>query len=163
DLKPYGKNAMFTMECVSCHQPMRNNDFVFTMPTQHTVASLPDTPLLKLHEWKVITSGIGKDPQTMSTLYGNERAVSGARKGAGYPADALLTLVTWKLRADDHWFGAVIPGTVVTVEQVQFQPGNAAPLYKKYTGNKLVADKAGEEEAKSRIAYIIRQRAAVMP
>ena len=32
DLKPYGNNAMFTMECTGCHQPMRNNDFVFTMP-----------------------------------------------------------------------------------------------------------------------------------
>ena len=32
DLKPYGKNAMFTMECTNCHKPMRDNDFVFTMP-----------------------------------------------------------------------------------------------------------------------------------
>ncbi|MGF6930160.1 hypothetical protein QFZ48_005660 [Chitinophaga sp. W2I13] len=162
-LKPYGKNAMFTMECVNCHQPMRNNDFVFTAPTQHTVASLPDTLGLKLNEWKVITSGIQKD-QTMSTLYGNERAVASARKGAAtYPADALLTLVTWKQQPDDHWFGAVIPGIVASVEQVQFQPGNISPLYKKYNGKNLVADKTSEEEIKSRIAYITRQRASVMP
>jgi hypothetical protein len=32
DLKPYGKNAEFTSECVSCHQPVAGNDFVFTMP-----------------------------------------------------------------------------------------------------------------------------------
>lgn len=31
-LQPYGKNAMFTMECTGCHRPMRNNDFVFTKP-----------------------------------------------------------------------------------------------------------------------------------
>lgn len=164
DLKPYGKNAMFTIECVNCHQPMRNNDFVFTTPTQHTAASLPDTPFLKLNEWEVITSGIQKDLQTMSTLYGNGRAVASARKGAAsYPADALLTLVTWKQQADDHWFGAMIPGRVASVEQVQFQPGNAAPLYKKYTGNNLVADKTSGEEAQRRIAYITRQRASVMP
>jgi hypothetical protein len=32
DLKPYGKNALFTGECTNCHQPMKDNDFVFTMP-----------------------------------------------------------------------------------------------------------------------------------
>ncbi|HEY0297608.1 MAG TPA: heme-binding domain-containing protein [Arachidicoccus sp.] len=32
DLKPYGKTALFTQECTSCHQPMKDNDFVFTMP-----------------------------------------------------------------------------------------------------------------------------------
>lgn len=32
DLKPYGKNALFSNECTSCHQPMKDNDFVFTTP-----------------------------------------------------------------------------------------------------------------------------------
>jgi hypothetical protein len=32
DLKPYGKNAVFTNECVSCHEPVRANDYVYTMP-----------------------------------------------------------------------------------------------------------------------------------
>lgn len=32
DLVPYGKNAMFTQECVTCHTPMKDNDFVFTKP-----------------------------------------------------------------------------------------------------------------------------------
>ena len=32
DLQPYGKNAAFTSECVGCHTPMRDNDFVFTTP-----------------------------------------------------------------------------------------------------------------------------------
>jgi hypothetical protein len=32
DLKPYGKDAHFTRECVGCHTPVRNNDFVYTMP-----------------------------------------------------------------------------------------------------------------------------------
>jgi cytochrome c553 len=31
-LKPYGENALFATECVSCHQPMKDNDFVFTKP-----------------------------------------------------------------------------------------------------------------------------------
>ncbi|MBO9657413.1 MAG: heme-binding domain-containing protein [Chitinophagaceae bacterium] len=32
DLVPYGKDAVFTAECISCHKPMKENDFVFTMP-----------------------------------------------------------------------------------------------------------------------------------
>ncbi|WP_158749565.1 heme-binding domain-containing protein [Acidobacterium sp. S8] len=32
DLKPYGKTADFTGECVSCHLPVRDNDYVYTIP-----------------------------------------------------------------------------------------------------------------------------------
>ena len=32
DLKPYGKDAAFTNECVSCHTPVSKNDYVYTMP-----------------------------------------------------------------------------------------------------------------------------------
>jgi hypothetical protein len=32
DLKPYGKDAHFDGECTGCHQPMRDNDFVYTLP-----------------------------------------------------------------------------------------------------------------------------------
>lgn len=34
DLKPYGKDAKLANECVSCHLPVRDNDFVYTMPIQ---------------------------------------------------------------------------------------------------------------------------------
>lgn len=34
DLKPYGTTATFTTECISCHQPVKNNDYVFTYPFQ---------------------------------------------------------------------------------------------------------------------------------
>ncbi|AYD48262.1 heme-binding domain-containing protein [Arachidicoccus soli] len=32
ELKPYGKTSAFVAECMDCHQPMKKNDFVFTMP-----------------------------------------------------------------------------------------------------------------------------------
>lgn len=32
ELKPYGKDAGFQNECMSCHEPVRTNDFVYTMP-----------------------------------------------------------------------------------------------------------------------------------
>lgn len=33
-LEPYGKTA-FTTECINCHRPMKDNDFVFTSPINH--------------------------------------------------------------------------------------------------------------------------------
>ena len=32
DLKPYGGKASFSTECISCHKPMKDNDYVFTKP-----------------------------------------------------------------------------------------------------------------------------------
>lgn len=34
-LTPYGKAADFTNECIRCHLPMKDNDFVFTSPINH--------------------------------------------------------------------------------------------------------------------------------
>lgn len=34
-LEPYGKTADFANECISCHRPMKDNDFVFTSPLNH--------------------------------------------------------------------------------------------------------------------------------
>lgn len=41
DLKPYGKDADFTRECVGCHRPMRDSDYVFTEPIQGQIGGLP--------------------------------------------------------------------------------------------------------------------------
>ena len=32
DLKPYGTDAHFVNECTGCHQPLRGNDYVYTLP-----------------------------------------------------------------------------------------------------------------------------------
>jgi hypothetical protein len=34
DLKPYGKDAHFTEECVGCHLPVKGNDYVYTLPVE---------------------------------------------------------------------------------------------------------------------------------
>jgi Cytochrome P460 len=34
-LVPYGKDALFTTECVDCHKPLKEEDFVFTMPIKN--------------------------------------------------------------------------------------------------------------------------------
>lgn len=34
DLKPYGRDAAFTSECVGCHNPVRRNDYVYSFPLE---------------------------------------------------------------------------------------------------------------------------------
>ena len=69
-------------------------------------------------EWKAITSVVDRGQKTTATLFGNDAAVGAARAGVAYPSGAVLGLVTWKEREDPHWFGARIPGSVVSVEFV---------------------------------------------
>jgi hypothetical protein len=41
DLKPYGKDADFTRECVGCHRPLRDSNYVFTEPIQGQIGGRP--------------------------------------------------------------------------------------------------------------------------
>lgn len=34
DQKPYGKDENFALECMGCHTPVKDNDWVFTTPAQ---------------------------------------------------------------------------------------------------------------------------------
>jgi hypothetical protein len=74
-------------------------------------------------EWKAITTVVDRGAGTTGTLFGNDAAVSAARAGVAYPAGAVLGLVTWQQRDDPHWFGARIPGSVVSVEFVEVGSG----------------------------------------
>lgn len=130
-------------------------------------ASLPDTLSFNPLEWKVITSSLNKNDKTMSTLYGNDIAVQNARTGAAYSAGSILAMVTWSQKEDEHWFGARIPATVRSIEEVRFSStggDNMSPAYEQYTGQPLRRNEANDpEKAKHRIAYIVEQRASVMP
>jgi hypothetical protein len=75
-------------------------------------------------EWKAITTVVDRGSGTTGTLFGNDAAVSAARAGVAYPSGAVLGLVTWQQREDPHWFGARIPGSVVSVEFVEAGKGS---------------------------------------
>jgi hypothetical protein len=146
-LKPYGKDASFATECTHCHQPMHDHDFVFTSPVywKGRAGAGADTAAFDPLEWKVITSMVDKSKRTMITLYGNEIAVEAARKGQGYPAGAELALVTWAQKEDEHWYGANVPDSIVSIER--FKSGDAS-------GTRLTQE---------RIAYLTGLKASVIP
>jgi hypothetical protein len=102
DLKPYGKTVLFATECVNCHQPLKDNDFVFTNPISLNADVL---------KWKVVTTMVDKKNKTMSTLYSN---------------NAERVMVTWNQKEDEHWFGANIPAQIKKIERVNFNADSTA-------------------------------------
>ena len=182
DVKPYGRDAGFVNECTGCHQPMRGNDYVYTLPITtalvggHEVvnnsaaalpASLPYQPL----GWSAITMYIDPKTHTMATLYGNDRATQavqarraapvGDPKGPTYPADAVLALVTWVQRDDPHWFGARIPATPQSVEFVQVVAGQTR--YWRFAGTGLMEDHPAAGAAMQRTRFVMALPPARLP
>jgi hypothetical protein len=157
NLKPYGSDAAYVNECTGCHQPVRGDDYVYTLPISAAgnlahaevvnahasalPASLPYQPL----NWNVITLYVDPQAHTMSILFGNAQAIAAAIPHAGsnappsYPAGAVLALVTWVQRDDPHWFGARIPDAPQSVEFVQVAPSTT---YRRFTGPALAEDSA---------------------
>jgi hypothetical protein len=129
------------------------------------VGALPANPL----QWQVITSEIDKQNSTMSTLYGNDPAVRYARTNTQheYPAGSTLSLVTWTQREDSRWFGARIPDGVKAVEFVFVgATAGARPSYSYQECEGTPLKKLSSEEGPTpsgRAAYLLSQRAAVMP
>jgi hypothetical protein len=175
DLKPYGKDAQFVNECTSCHQPLRGNDYVYTIPiTTAQVAgtevvnnaaavanatSLPHQPLA----WGAITMYVDPKAHTMATLFGDDAAmdaVEAHRAGPVYPAGAVLALVTWAQRDDPHWFGARIPDRPLSVEFVE---AGGQPHYRRFSGNALEEDEGAAKIAAERASFILGLAPAQLP
>lgn len=135
-LEPYGKDADFVHECTGCHAPMREHDFVFTVPVART--SVPAA-------WRLITSAIDPRNATMSQVYGNDVAVEHARHAGAspYPPESALSRVVWEQRPDPRWFGGRIPSKVKSVESL------------------VVTAHADDQDARSQ--SLLQQRAAVLP
>lgn len=88
DLKPYGADASFTGECVSCHTPLKSSDYTFTYPIPHAEAE-PQSA-------QVIGESVNVNDRTMSIMY----------------ADS--SVATWSQRADPRWVGARIPDALIS-------------------------------------------------
>jgi len=126
---------------------------------------LPANPL----QWKVITSMIDRTASTMSTLYGNDTAIRYVRTHSqtDYPAGSVLSLVTWTQQEDPRWFGGKIPQSVKSVEFVTVvaaADGHPSYEYKKFEGAPLAeSSKPDPGASNERAAYLVAQRAAVLP
>jgi len=180
NLKPYGSDAAYITECTSCHQPVRGDDYVYTLPISasgpsnfaevvntHAAglpASLPYPPL----DWNAITLFIDPKAHTMSVLFGNPAAAAAANPRTGspatptYPAGSVLALVTWVQRDDPHWFGARVPDAAQTVEFVQIAASAQPPIYRRFSGPALAEDR-GSAAAKARLSLILGLPPAALP
>jgi hypothetical protein len=182
DLKPYGTDANFVRECTGCHQPVRGNDYVYTLPitTARTAgdevvnnsaaalpASLPYQPL----GWSAITMCVDPKTRTMATLYGNDAAMQTVQraapfagaKGPEYPAGAVLALVTWAQRDDPHWFGARIPAVPRSVEFVQVAAAGQTSSYRRFLGTGLIEDRPAASAAEQRTGFVLSLAPARLP
>jgi hypothetical protein len=121
---------------------------------------------------RVITSWIDKANNghpTMSTLYGNDVAVQFARSLAGhdYPAGSVISVVTWNQQEDERWFGGNIPAVPQSVEIVTVKSGSDNKMayeYRRFEGSPLRSTASENGPAPGdRAAYLLAQRAAVMP
>jgi mono/diheme cytochrome c family protein len=175
DLKPYGQDAHFVNECTGCHQPLRGNDYVYTMPITTAQVSgaevvnnaaavanatnLPHQPLV----WGAITMYVDPKNHTMATLYGNDAAmdaVEAHRAAPVYPASAVLALVTWTQREDPHWFGARIPDRPLSVEFVE---AGAQPRYRRFSGSTLEEDQGAAKISAERAGFMLGLAPAPLP
>jgi hypothetical protein len=173
DLKPYGKDAHFVDECTGCHQPMRGDDYVFTLPmttakvsgnevANNNAAALPASLPYQPLGWTAITMYVDPKTRTTATLYGNEVAAQAASKGRAYSAGAVLALVTWAQRDDPHWFGARIPDMPRSVEFVQVADAGHTS-FQRFAGAGLTQDHPTASEGAQRTSFILGLAPARLP
>jgi Haem-binding domain/Cytochrome P460 len=112
-LDPYGKDPLFTTECVNCHRPMEKNDFVFTEPV--------DLNAEKRSEGKLISFSVNRKDQITTIFYGNDRAATYARTHPdhNFPDGSMITAISWKQKEDDHWYGARLTGQIKSVVDIR--------------------------------------------
>jgi cytochrome P460 len=186
DLKPYGEDAHFVNECTSCHQPVRGNDYVYTLPIStakvkheevlnNTAAALQNSLPYQPLAWRAITMFVDPKTHTMATLYGNDKAMqaveaeargavpASAEKGRTYPAGTVLALVTWVQRDDPHWFGARIPDAPQSVEFVQLAVDGGQASYRRFAGTALAEDRGAGDLAAQRTKFLMGLAPARLP
>jgi hypothetical protein len=173
NLKPYGEDARFVTECMSCHVPVGGNDYVYTLPitaahvshnevVNNAAADLPASLPYQPLEWSAITMYVNPQDHTMATLYGNETAIrslnlrgADAMRAPSYASGAVLALVTWAQRDDPHWFGARIPDAPQSIEFVQVQSKGGRNSYRRFAGVELAPSSAETATEAARAKLIL--------
>ncbi|BFO68574.1 hypothetical protein [Chryseobacterium sp. KCF3-3] len=69
---------------------------------------------------KFVSNSLNPKNETMSALYGNEKALESLSKESQTPeAGAVMKLVTWKYHDNPQYIGGTITGELVSIETVQ--------------------------------------------
>lgn len=69
---------------------------------------------------KFISNSLSPKKETMSALYGNEKALESLTKEIQTPeAGSVMKLVTWKYHDNPQYIGGTITGELVSIETVQ--------------------------------------------
>ncbi|MDH5032768.1 hypothetical protein [Chryseobacterium cucumeris] len=69
---------------------------------------------------KFISNSLSPKKETMSALYGNEKALESLTKEIQTPeAGAVMKLVTWKYHDNPQYIGGTITGELISIETVQ--------------------------------------------
>nr|WP_294870902.1 cytochrome P460 family protein [uncultured Pedobacter sp.] len=133
------------------------NDSLNDEASVGSVQGLPENPLLLT----ALTTSIRPDNGTTSTLYGNKIAVHHTSTQENtYPAGTVLYNVTWKQKADPHWFGARVPGKVFSVERVSIGLSGEM-VYELYKGSPLRLVAASDHI--QRLSQVLSIKPAVSP
>ena len=179
ELKPFGSDARFVNQCTGCHQPVRGDDYVYTLPISsakisgnevlnNAAAALPSSLPYQPLTWQGITMYVDPAAHQTATLFGNEAAMQAVHPrnspavAPSYSGGAVLALVTWYQREDPHWFGGRIPDLPKSVEFVQIaavQP----PSYHRFSGAGLVEEQVASTLAAQRTSFILGLTPAPLP
>jgi hypothetical protein len=126
-------------------------------------ASLPNPLLDKVADLKVINSSINTKKHTTSLLYGNQKAIERIQSNSSViQKGEKLVWITWNQKPDPNWFGAVIPGKLISFETLESVSENGIPQYQKFGGNSIQIqnDTLGNHH---RIEILLHQKMAILP
>jgi Haem-binding domain/Cytochrome P460 len=147
-LVPYGKDASFERECTGCHEPVRDHDYVYTLPigrgdgsdAWNAAAAWPADVSVNPRELGAIGASFDAAGGSIAITFGNAlaRQYARARGEETYAAGAVFARVSWSEQEDRQWFGARIPGSPRLVEVVKLVAGDQGgvdPRYESFDGS----------------------------
>ncbi|MCC3215723.1 cytochrome P460 family protein [Chryseobacterium sp. X308] len=108
---------------------------------------------------KFISNSLNPKKETMSALYGNEKALESlSNKSQAPEAGAVMKLVTWKYHDNPQYIGGTITGELVSIETVQADSaGNVSYDLKNDQPENTFSD------TKERIQYFMSYRPVARP
>ncbi|QRA41275.1 hypothetical protein [Chryseobacterium cucumeris] len=108
---------------------------------------------------KFISNSLNPKKETMSALYGNEKALVSLTKEIQTPeAGSVMKLVTWKYHDNPQYIGGTITGELVSIETVQADHSGKVSYDIK---NSLPQNSSPNKE--ERIQYFMSYRAVNRP